>query len=46
MDKDDHEIECLGRIIVRQPAFYPMPITATTHSGSSQGQQSKDFEVY
>ena len=46
MDKDDHCIECVGRILVRQPSFHPMPAPRDAHSESTQGQQSQDFEVY
>jgi hypothetical protein len=36
MDKDDHEIECLGSILVRQPAFYPMPVNAALPAGAAR----------
>jgi phage terminase large subunit-like protein len=40
MDKDDHEIECLGRILVRQPPSVRCPrramLTATAPRGSSR----------
>lgn len=44
MDKDDHEIECIGRILVQQPMFHPMP--AAIHTEADAGKQSKDFDVY
>jgi len=47
MDKDDHCIECVGRILVQQPEWHPMPVERTVHSEDvDTGKTSKDFDVY
>ncbi len=32
VDKDDHEIECLGRILIQEPKFISPPVRNTSHS--------------
>ena len=46
MDKDDHCIECVGRILVQEPEWYPMPVERAIPNDGDTGKSSKDFEAY
>ena len=44
MDKDDHCIECLGRILLTEPKFFPMVLPSPNNRNAEM--KNDDFDVF